>query len=131
MTSIEISKELNIQHFSIGRIIEKYSKELEFFGDLKFEITQYGTGKGTAGGRPTKLYFLNEKQRDFLIVLLKNTRESVKLKAEIIKRSWRESEWTNKKDIFTHLFIIINYFVFSYLWNSYVYSGCFFQGKRY
>lgn len=87
MTSIEISKELNIQHFSIGRIIDKYSKELEDFGDLNFKITQYGTGKGTAGGRPTKLYFLNGKQRDFLIVLLKNTKESVKLKAEIIKRS--------------------------------------------
>lgn len=84
MTSLELSIYLEMQHFSITRLIEKYKKELEFFGEL--EIEKITPERGSQGGRPLNIVYLNESQKNLLIVLLKNNNKTIEFKRELIKK---------------------------------------------
>jgi phage regulator Rha-like protein len=84
MTSLELSIFLEMQHFSITRLIDKYKKELRFFGAL--EIEKITPDKGTQGGRPLNIVYLNEAQKNLLIVLLKNNNKTIEIKRELIKK---------------------------------------------
>lgn len=89
MTSLELANSLNMQHFSITRLIEIYKDELEEFGNI--ETKKIIQGQGTPGGRPREIVILNEIQRDFIIVLLKNNSKNIiNLKMEIIKKIERK-----------------------------------------
>jgi len=78
MDSLEIAKKYNIAHYLISRIITKYNKEFEMFGEIKFQ-------KLNNVGRPTILKFLNLDHEKLLILLLKNNENNVKLKVEFLK----------------------------------------------
>lgn len=78
--SKNLSKEFNISHYSISKIIYKYKEDFEMFGDIKI-ITKK---KGIKGGRPERFFNLNEKQKLLLIIYL-NTNKLRKYKINIIK----------------------------------------------
>ena len=58
------------EHKSIRKLIETHKVTLERLGVLSFEIAK--PKKHSKGGRPRKIYHLNEQQATFLITLLKN-----------------------------------------------------------
>lgn len=67
---------------SIQRTIENQMKRLETFGVMRFEITL--PQKGSKGGRPKKVYRLNEPQATLLITFLKNNGVVADFKTELV-----------------------------------------------
>lgn len=86
---------------TVNRLIQQHEQDLEEFGVLRFEIAK--PPRGSTGGRPEKLYLLNEQQATLLITYLKNTppvrafkkalvREFFKARQELIARKTARSE---------------------------------------
>lgn len=80
---------------SVRRMIRDNKSELEFFGVLRFEIRK--PPKGSKGGRPKKIYRLNEQQATTLITFLDNTPQvksfKVALVAEFFKIRDEKAKW--------------------------------------
>lgn len=83
-TSDIIAEYSNNEHKSIRKLIETHKTEIERLGVLEFEIAK--PPKNSKGGRPRKIYHLNEKQATFLITLLKNTPNVVAFKFELTRQ---------------------------------------------
>ena len=83
-TSDVVAQQTSNSYRSVQRIIEKQIKALETFGVMRFEITL--PRKGSKGGRPKKVYRLNEPQATLLITFLKNTPVVVKFKTELVRQ---------------------------------------------
>lgn len=80
---------------SVRRLIRENKTDLEFFGVLGFEIRK--PLKGSKGGRPEKIYHLNEQQATTLITFLDNTPQvktfKVALVAEFFKLRDEKAKW--------------------------------------
>ncbi|CAK1223968.1 Phage regulatory protein Rha (pRha) [Fructobacillus tropaeoli] len=68
---------------SVSNLIRDNKNDLEEFGVLHFENAKPLTG--TVGGRPKKVYRLNEQQATFLITLLDNTPQVKDFKKALVK----------------------------------------------
>lgn len=94
---------------SIKKMIRTYREDLESFGVLRFEISK--PKKGTKGGRPKKVFHLNEEQAVLLITYLDNTepvrlfkmelvRQFFEMKKELMKRQFlKEAEKPIRKNL--------------------------------
>lgn len=69
------------QHNSVTRIIRNYKKDFLEFGKLEFMDLK---SKNPAGGRPEKIYLLNEEQATLLMTYLGNTEIVRKFKVELV-----------------------------------------------
>lgn len=56
-----IAEQTGNQHHAVTQLIRKHSKRLERFGELKFSHLKC---QNPQGGRPAKIYLLNECHRD-------------------------------------------------------------------
>ncbi|WP_290032798.1 Rha family transcriptional regulator [Ligilactobacillus cholophilus] len=83
-TSEVIAEYSENEHKSIRKLIETHKTTLERLGVLTFEIAK--PPKNSKGGRPRKIYHLNEQQATFLITLLKNTPNVVAFKFELTRQ---------------------------------------------
>ena len=83
-TSDIIAGQTGNSYRSVQRTIENQMKAFETFGVMRFEITL--PRKGSKGGRPKKVYRLNEPQATLLITFLKNTPVVVKFKTELVRQ---------------------------------------------
>ncbi len=107
-TSKVISEHGGQEHESVMRLITKHEKDLKDFGVLRFEI---GKPKSEKGGRPEKVCQLNEEQATFLVTLMRNTKQVVEFKKNLVKqffamkkeleqrRAEREVELLARKDL--------------------------------
>jgi hypothetical protein len=77
----DISKDLALSHKSIMYMISKYRSDFEIYGDINYEIKK--PMKNTTGGRPTKAFILNKKQRILLHLLLSNTKRNKAIKIKL------------------------------------------------
>lgn len=68
--SMVIAEGTKNQHHTVTRILRKYRKDFEDFGKLDFMDLKSINPKG---GRPTKVYLLNEEQATLLVTYLENT----------------------------------------------------------
>lgn len=66
-----IAEHAEIDIISVRKLIDKHKKDLEAFGVLSFKI--HKPDKGSLGGRPRKIYRLNEQQATLLVTYLGNT----------------------------------------------------------
>lgn len=82
-TSEIIAECAGVQHHTVTRLLRKHSERFEAFGLYGFEI--HKPDKGTLGGRPRKVYHLNEQQATLLITYLDNTPQVVKFKTNLVK----------------------------------------------
>ena len=71
------------QHESVSAIIQKYCKDIEDFGIIEFSDLKSGNPKG---GRPERIYYLNEEQATFVITLMRNNKIVVKFKKELVRQ---------------------------------------------
>lgn len=89
------------QHKNIRELIEKHKSDIKEFGVIAFQMLKpenfnedivyaFETDKPrNKGGRPEKIYKLNEQQATFLITLMKNTEKVVKFKKELVKQFYQ------------------------------------------
>ncbi|MGY1576874.1 Rha family transcriptional regulator [Pediococcus pentosaceus] len=73
-----------VKRRSINKLITTNKRDLEEFGVLCFQIAK--PTKGTKGGRPKKIYQLNEEQATLLITYLDNTPQVRKFKKELVRQ---------------------------------------------
>ncbi|MBR3646208.1 MAG: Rha family transcriptional regulator [Lachnospiraceae bacterium] len=84
--SLIIAKGVDIQHKSIVRTIKAKSGRLKKFGELRFVDFKSLNPKG---GRPTKVYQLNEEQATLLITFLDNSEIVDDFKEKLIREFYR------------------------------------------
>lgn len=70
------------EHRNLKEIIDKHIDDFNEFGVMRFETVK---PIGAKGGRPVKVYLINEEQFTFLAMMMRNTSEVVKLKVKIAK----------------------------------------------
>lgn len=71
------------QHETVVAIIRKYEGDIADFGKIEFSDLKSGNPKG---GRPERIYYLNEEQATFVITLLRNSKVVVKFKKELVRQ---------------------------------------------
>ena len=78
-----VAEHAEIEIISVRKLIDKHKEDLEAFGVLSFEI--HKPEKGSLGGRPRKIYRLNEQQATLLVTYLGNTRPVRNFKTNLVK----------------------------------------------
>jgi phage regulator Rha-like protein len=79
--SMVIANGTENQHKSVVAILKKYHKDFEEIGQLKFSDLKSTNPKG---GRPTKVYWLNEEQAMLLVTYLDNNEIVRKFKRNLV-----------------------------------------------
>ncbi|QBX10229.1 hypothetical protein JavanS419_0014 [Streptococcus satellite phage Javan419] len=72
-----------VESTSVRKLIDKHKTRLESFGVLSFEI--HKLEKGSLGGRPKKVYRLNEQQVTLLVTYLGNTEPVLNFKTKLVQ----------------------------------------------
>ncbi|MBZ5983626.1 Rha family transcriptional regulator [Leuconostoc gelidum subsp. gasicomitatum] len=96
-TTAEIIAEYTDNKYqSVSDAIRKNESDLKDFGVVRFEIAK--PNQGSNGGRPRKIYHLNEQQATFLITLLDNTPKVKAFKKLLVKSFYQiKSELDERK----------------------------------
>lgn len=95
-TSKIIAEYGNVNHDTVQRLIRNYSKDLKEFGVIGFEIRKL---QNSNGGRPEKIYKLNEQQAMLLITYMQNTLPVRNFKKELVKQFYEMKEELTKRRI--------------------------------
>ncbi|WP_422803055.1 Rha family transcriptional regulator [Streptococcus sp. FT1-106] len=82
-TSEIVAECAGVQHHTITHLLRNHKERFEAFGVYGFEI--HKPKKGSLGGRPKKVYHLNEQQATLLITYLDNTPQVVAFKTNLVK----------------------------------------------
>ncbi|MEX0380880.1 Rha family transcriptional regulator [Leuconostoc sp. MS02] len=86
----------DVTRHAVMVLINRYKKDLSDLGVLSFEMTK--PSQGSNGGRPKKIYHLNEQQATFLITLLDNTLKVKEFKKLLVKSFYQiKSELDERK----------------------------------
>jgi hypothetical protein len=76
--SREICDELKITHVAIRKILKLHERDFLKFGNIEYDKIVYG--KGTKGGKPKQIIYLNEKHYLLLVLYLSNCNKTIKRK---------------------------------------------------
>ena len=82
-TADTVAEYAKVKRKTVNDLIRKHEKDLEEFGVLRFEIAL--PTQGSKGGRPEKLYHLNEQQATLLITYLRNTEPVKAFKRALVR----------------------------------------------
>lgn len=82
---------------SILDLINRNKEHLERFGVLRFEMAK--PPKNSKGGRPRKIYHLNEQQATLLITFLDNTPQVELFKVALVKQFYEMRDELTKRNI--------------------------------
>lgn len=81
--SLVIADATNNQHKSVVRLIKQHQLDFEKFGKIEFSDLKSTNPKG---GRPTRIYILNELQATLLVTYLENNDIVRDFKIELVKQ---------------------------------------------
>lgn len=82
----------------VSDLIRRYKTDLESFGVLRFKNAK--PTPGSDGGRPEKLYHLNEQQTTLLITYLRNTEPVKAFKKALVKEFYAmRAELTKRREL--------------------------------
>ncbi len=84
--SMVIAKGTDNQHHSVTRHIREYPADFEEFGEIRFMDLK---SINPAGGRPEKIYLLNEQQATLLMTYLGNSEIVRRFKINLVKEFYR------------------------------------------
>lgn len=82
-----IAEETENSHQSVFRLVKKYKEDLEEFGVVGFEI--HKPKKGSNGGRPIELAYLNEQQTTLMLTYMRNSDIVRKFKIKLVKEFYK------------------------------------------
>ncbi|AWZ38625.1 Rha family transcriptional regulator [Ligilactobacillus murinus] len=91
-----IAEHTGIEYRSISDLIRRNKADLEYFGVLRFEIVKPTSKKG---GRPKKIYHLNEQQATTLITFLDNTPQVKAFKVALVSEFFKMRDELTKRKI--------------------------------
>ncbi len=83
ITSLVIAEGTGNQHKSVVALVKKHMEYFEKFGNIRFSDLK---STNLQGGRPTKVYYLNEQQATLLMTFLSNSEIVIKFKVELVKQ---------------------------------------------
>lgn len=92
-----VAEYAQVQRKTVNRLIQQHEKDLEEFGVLRFEIAL--PPAGSKGGRPEKIYCLNEQQATLLITYLKNTPPVRLFKKTLVREFFRARQELTRREI--------------------------------
>ncbi|WP_353096212.1 Rha family transcriptional regulator [Tissierella praeacuta] len=92
--SLIIAEGTGYEHHTITRKIRDYIKDFEELGKVEFMDE---TSINPKGGRPTRIYLLNEPQASYLITLLENNVVVRKFKLALVKEFYRMRQFIIEK----------------------------------
>lgn len=81
--SMVIAEGTGNEHNSVTRIIRNYKEDFEDFGKIEFMDLK---SKNPKGGRPVKIYLLNEQQSTLLMTYLGNSEMVRNFKKELVRQ---------------------------------------------
>ena len=81
--SLVIAKGTDNQHSTVTKTIKRYRADFENFGKLRFSDS---VSKNPKGGRPSRIYILNEQQATLLVTYLGNSEIVRKFKVELVRQ---------------------------------------------
>lgn len=96
-TADTVAQYAQVQTDTVSRLIRKHMKDLEEFGKVGFEIRL--PAPGSKGGRPEKLYHLNEQQATLLITYLKNTAPVRRFKKALVREFFKARNELSRREI--------------------------------
>lgn len=79
-----IAKYAGIARKSVNELIRRYKDDLEDFGVLPFEMAK--PIKGSLGGHPRRVWYLNKNQANLLITYLDNTKPVRQFKKALVRQ---------------------------------------------
>lgn len=82
---------------AVNQLVRYKKKHLERFGVLTFEMRK--PPKNSKGGRPRKIYHLNEQQATLLITFLDNTPQVELFKVALVKQFYEMRDELTKRNI--------------------------------
>ncbi len=82
------------EHRAITQLIKSHTNALEEFGGLSFEMSK----PDSKGGRPKKVYMLNEQQAILLTTFMKNSKKVVMFKKKLVKEFFKMREYILKQE---------------------------------
>lgn len=82
---------------AVNQLVRYKKKHLERFGVLTFEMRK--PPKNSKGGRPRKIYHLNEQQATLLITFLDNTPQVELFKVALVKQFYEMRDELNKRNL--------------------------------
>lgn len=85
-TSKIIADGTNNKHNSITAIIQKYEEDFREFGKVRFVDLK---SKNPQGGRPEKVYYLNEEQATLLMTYLRNNEVVREFKKNLVQQFYK------------------------------------------
>lgn len=92
--SMVIANGTNNQHHSVTRIIRNYKEDFLEFGEIRFMDLK---SKNPNGGRPEKIYQLNEQQATLLMTYLDNTKVVREFKKELVRQFYAMRQFIFEK----------------------------------
>lgn len=84
--SLIIAENAEIQHHSVTRIMRKHKKDFEYFGTVRFMDFK---STNSNGGRPIKVYDLNEQQATLLLTYLENNVAVRRFKRDLVEQFYK------------------------------------------
>ena len=92
--SLIIAGETGFEHSIIQRKVRDFETEFKEFGKIRFTVLKT---ENSNGGRPKKIYELNEPQASYMITLLDNTDKVRNFKLRLIKEFYRMRKFIIEK----------------------------------
>lgn len=93
-----IAESAQVKRKVVSDLIRRYKTDLESFGVLRFKNAK--PTPGSDGGRPEKLYHLNEQQATLLITYLRNTEPVKAFKKALVKEFYAmRAELTKRREL--------------------------------
>lgn len=84
--SLVVASGTGIEHPTVTKTLKRYRKDFEEFGDLRFSDS---VSKNPKGGRPSRIYLLNEQQATLLITYLGNSEVVRAFKIKLVKQFYK------------------------------------------
>ena len=104
-TNEVIAEYTGIKYKSVYEAIRNNITDIEDFGVLPFEMVKPTQGNG---GRPKKIYHLNEQQATFLITLLDNTPKVKEFKKLLVKSFYQIKSELDERKIHRQVNKVVN-----------------------
>ena len=92
--SMVIAEGTGNQHSTVTKAIKRYRKDFETFGKLEFSDS---VSKNPKGGRPSRIYLLNEQQATLLVTYLGNSEIVRKFKIELVRQFYEMRKFIAEK----------------------------------
>lgn len=96
-TSEIVAEYAQIDHHAIQQLVRRHRADFEAFGVIAFQMRK--PPAGSKGGRPVKVYRLNESQATLLVTYLQNTVPVRRFKAALVKEFFAMRTELNERKI--------------------------------